>query len=652
MIHRFSTWWRALSVVLLSLAAVTWPSAAQAGATPTFDVVHQNALTTLSAQGTTHFNTTFRLPSSNGKTSADVSIFPALTAPGELTPYLNGLGTSAAPLSSTGSFSLDCLKHGLATIDILLYTNQPSPTKRSCNEVAPRLHVTCASNGCAGVYPLRYSVNVDGSIVTKWSLLSVRTNTPTTALQVAYVETLMTAALRNPLHSLNVLDTLGHFSGVPLTLGADYETLSAMESSPTESTVWRTALNKAITSPLHRVIDAPPGNVDFAGLVANNLTTQVTQQLSLTSKILQTLTGRYVDGSVLLSGPQSPASLLALRGAGVHDVVLPESDLSVAPSSTLTWGTPFSLTGASPITALSSDGPLSKLVNNSAIEPGRRAALALATLAYLDFEAPTTSTPRTVVIEAPLSSTSSTFVADFLNGMQGNPLSKLASLSPSFNESLVGANGTPAIRTLNAPISTATWSARNVSTLLTLIGNVTSYTQGIKSGDEATQLHVAVARSEISGGANQRQNAINAAQRLLDAQLAQFSVNESAVTLAGSGTSLPITVISRADYTVVAHVHIVTDRLSFPDGNTVSVTMNSPTQSIRVATANARGSSLILQVVLTTPNGQVVLARGAIQVRVAGTSVIGYLLTFASLFVLGLWWWRTNKRRSRGRHAR
>ena len=69
-------------------------------------------------------------------------------------------------------------------------------------------------------------------------------------------------------------------------------------------------------------------------------------------------------------------------------------------------------------------------------------------------------------------------------------------------------------------------------------------------------------------------------------------------------------------------------------------------------TANPHGSSLTLQVILTTPNDQVVLARTAIQVRIAGTSVVGYLLTFASLLVLAIWWWRTNRRRSRGRHAR
>ena len=73
--------------------------------------------------------------------------------------------------------------------------------------------------------------------------------------------------------------------------------------------------------------------------------------------------------------------------------------------------------------------------------------------------------------------------------------------------------------------------------------------------------------------------------------------------------------------------------------------------SLRIPTAGARGSSLTLQIVLTTPDGRLELARAAVQVRIAGTSVVGYLLTGASLAVLALWWWRTNRRRSRGRHA-
>ncbi len=216
----------------------------------------------------------------------------------------------------------------------------------------------------------------------------------------------------------------------------------------------------------------------------------------------------------------------------------------------------------------------------------------------------------------------------------------------------VGANGAPAIRTLSHTTSSSTWSAHNVASLLTLIGAANSYSQSIKSGSEALALRVGVARTEILGNANQRQSAINAANNQLNAQLGQFSIDASAITLAGQGTSLPITVISRAPYTVDAVVHLVTDRVTFPKGNAVKVAMSSPTESIRVPTANPQGSSLTLQVVLTTPNDQVVLARSAVQVRIAGTSVVGYVLTFASLFVLALWWWRTNRRRPKGRHAR
>ncbi len=650
MSHRFTTWGRALSVVLLSFATVTWPSAAHADTTPQFTLVHQNALTTLSSQGTSHFTTTVRLSPLSAPASADVTIYPSLVGRAQLAPIVNGAGTSAKPLSSTGEFTLRCLRHGLATFSVAIYTRAPT-SKRTCSGVRPRLHLSCPRARCDGVYPLRFVVTFAGTSLTKWSLLAVQTSSVAQPLGVALLETLSPSALAHPKRSLGVLNTIGHFAAAPLTLSADYEALSAMELSPTQSSNWRAALERAVASPLHRVVAAPPRAIDFAGLVANGLTTQVPQQLTLSGNLLTSLTGRYADGPVLLSGSQSPASLLALAGAGVSDVVLPESDLTVLPSNTLTWGAPFHVEGAGSLNALSSDAPLSDLVSDPSIEPGRRAALTLATLAFMHFEEPYAPASRTVVIEAPVGSTSKAFVSDLLNGLRHDPFSRLTTLAPSFNSSLIATNGAPSVRTLTTS-AVSTWSTHNVSSLLTLIGAVNSYAQGVKSGHVATELRVAVARTEILAAATQRQSAINTANDLLNAQLAQFSIDTSAVTLAGPGTSLPVTVNSRAPYRVAAVIHLVTDRLSFPNGAAVPITLSSPTQSIRAPTANPQGSSLTLQIVLTTPNDQVVLARSAVQVRIAGTSVVGYLLTFAALFVLALWWWRTNRRRPQGRHAR
>ena len=108
---------------------------------------------------------------------------------------------------------------------------------------------------------------------------------------------------------------------------------------------------------MHRGVDAPPRSTDFGGLATHHLTTQIGEQLTLSQEILTALTGRYVDEPVLLSGPQSAAGLFAFARLGIGDVVLPESDLTVAPSSTLNWGAPFHVVGAGSLTALSVDGP-------------------------------------------------------------------------------------------------------------------------------------------------------------------------------------------------------------------------------------------------------------------------------------------------------
>jgi len=652
MSHRFTTWWRALSVVLLSLATVTWPSAARAGTTPQFTVVHQSALATLSSRGTGRFATTLHL-STRTAAKASVTIYPVLVARAQLDNITQGIGTSAKPLSTT-SFSLRCQRHGDATFSVTIYTRTLKSATKSCAGVTPRLRLSCTGTRCDGVYPLRYTVDVAGIELTKWSLLALRTTNNTEPLQVALVESITRSTLNHPKRSVGVLDTISHLSTTPLTLSADYQLLSVLEGAKSSDTSLRLALTKALNSPLHRVVDAPPSNIDFAGLVANGLTTQVPQQLTLTENLLTSLTGRYVDGPVVVSGPTSPASLSALAGAGINNVVLPENDLSSAPSNSLTWGAPFHVVGAGSLTVLSTDAPLADLFSNAAIEPGRRAAMAVATLAFLHYQEPNAPVRRTVVVQSSVGSLSKTFLSDLINALSGDPVSQLTTLSPQFNSSLIGTDGAPRTRSLATTTTTqpSTWTPRNVSSLLSLIGAVNSYSQGVKSGNVATQLHVAVARAEIFATPNQRQEAIALANNQLNAQLGQFAIDASAITLAGQGTSLPITVTSRAPYHYAAVVHLITDRLSFPKGRAVRITMNSPTQSIRVATADPRGSSLTLQVELTTPNGQVVLAHSAVQVRIAGTSVVGYLLTFASLFVLALWWWRTNRRRSKGRHAR
>jgi len=651
MFHRFTTWWRALSVVLLSLATVTWPSAAQASTTATFSLVHQDVVAAFSSRATSRIALSVALSRSDPRARAQVAIYPRLVDRSQITALVVGVGARDRELASTRTFPIGCSRHPSITFSVGLYLRRPALLHGPCSTPAPQLHLHCVAQQCDGVYPLRITVTVDGTAVTKWSMVVLETSGTSQPLRVDLIETMGPTTSAHPLRAAAVLNSISRHPQSPVTLTADYRTLNDLQSGTGPAEEVRTSLVRALASPLHQVVNAPPSTIDFAGLWSHGFGGEVKAQLSLSSNLLKHLTGRYVDGPVLVGKSTSPADLVALTHAGVSEVVVPESDLVTTPSSTLTWGAPFKVAGVSAMSALSVDDPLSDLAADSSIGPGLRSALTLATLDFLHFEAPFAPSVRTVVVVTPLATTSSTFLNDLFDGFRHNPFLQLATLSPSYTSSLIATNGAPVSRSLRSG-TPSSWSQHNTAALASLIAGVSSYSQAVTSSNVGDGLRVAVALSERTGGPDARQYAINQASKALDAQLGNFSVDPSSITLAGPGTALPITLLSRANYTVTAVVHLITDRLSFPKGRDLVVVLDSPTKSIRVPTSNHQGSSLTLQVVVTTPDDQIVLARAAIQVRIAGTSIVGYLLTLASLLVLGFWWLRTYRRRSKGRHAR
>lgn len=631
---------------------MTWPTAAQATATPSFTLVHQDAFATLSAHGAARVGLSLRLAKADPRATVQVSLYPRVLTRGELAPLVNGGALAAKAVTTTGNFTLHCDPAKTVTLALTLFTRAGTRATSPCASRAPRLHLPCAGATCDGVFPLSYSVTSGGVATTEWSLVAVRASHVLAPLHVSLVVELDAASYAHRGRGVAVLRAIAAHPEVPLSLGADYRTLSRVLAAPAkDATAWHDALAAALTSPLHRAVVTPPPGVDFGGLAAAGLAGQVGAQLTLSSGLLRTLTGHLVDAPVVLGGHPSARSLAALARAGVGEVVVPESALAMPPSTTLTWGAPFHVAATRSPMALATDEPLAQLLTDPAIEPGRRAVLALDTLAFLHFEAPSATTTRSVVVVVPASDLSGPVVADLLGVAGADPFFVPSSLAPSFSSSFVGSNGAPATRAL-APPPTSPWSARNVSSLTALVTQVTSYAQAVSPASVATALRVALAQTELVGDAATRQGAISAVAARLTAELSRFSVDAGAITLAGPGTALPITIFNRSGHTVTAVVHLVTDRLTFPKGANIAVALDAPTRSLRVPTANHRGSSLTLQVLVTTPDGQLTLARAAIQVRIAGTSVVGFLLTGASLLVLAWWWVRTHRRRTLGRHAR
>ncbi len=599
--------------------------------------------------GSGQFAVTLELPAKDLHARANVALFARVDTRSALAPILSGSGLTTPSISSTGSFALSCHAHQLTNFYVGVYIAASRPGSGPCGS-HPRLHLACPSLNCGGVYPIRYTVTSNHVTHREWSLLVVQSSRVLRPLQLNWIETV--GSRTTSAQSAQALLALGKFPSSALTLGVDYRALSyAMNATGSAAVAWRGALNHALASPLHRLNALPPESIDFAGLAANGFASQVTNQFSLTSDLARTFNGRYLDGPAILSSTPTAADLQALAASGVSNVVLPESALSAAPSTSLSWGTPFHVPGAGSLSALSTDGPLEQLVTDSAIVPGLRATLTAGTLAMLYFEAPNARSPRSVVITAPLERTSGAFLNSFFREIANDPFIRAANLVPSFNSSLIGANGSPQTRTLT-PTTASTWSPTNVDSLMTVASAVNSFTKSLRAPLVSETLRVALAQSEIVGSPQEREAAIVNVSGALNTQLQLFSVDPSSITLTGTGSALPITLLSRANYPMRVLVHLVTDRLKFPGGQYFETTLNSPTKAIRVVTEGHGVGSFTLQVVVTTQDSGITLARAAIQVRSTGTSIVGYLLTGGSLAVLALWWWRTLRRRTKGRHAR
>src|ERR1700689_5423728 len=227
MFHRLSSWWRAFSVVLLCLATMAWPTAARAGTTPSFTLLHQDAVATVTAKGTAHFAFTLSTSPVGSSSSARVTIYPRVVDRSQLAPIVADTGTSQKPLGTTSTFSLKCETHGHFKFTVDLYSRRPATTRRSCAP-APRLHFPCPALRCDGVYPVRLEVTTGASTSTEWSLLAVQSTTVEQPLRVDLVETMDPNAWVHAKRSIAVLHLLAHHPSSAITLSADYRTLDTI----------------------------------------------------------------------------------------------------------------------------------------------------------------------------------------------------------------------------------------------------------------------------------------------------------------------------------------------------------------------------------------------------------------------------------------
>jgi hypothetical protein len=145
---------------------------------------------------------------------------------------------------------------------------------------------------------------------------------------------------------------------------------------------------------------------------------------------------------------------------------------------------------------------------------------------------------------------------------------------------------------------------------------------------------------------------IAAFQRHLAAELANVQIVGNTVTLTARTASIPITIVSSADFQLTATLTLTSAKLEFPEGASRTVQIDHPTNSTRIEVRARTSGDLPLRYKLTSPRGLLVIAQGQLTVRSTATSIVGIVLTLAAAVVLLGWWARTWRRGRRQRLVR
>ena len=612
--------------------------------TPTFTLVHQDAFATLSPQGLAPFAVSFTTPA---QAVVTVSLYPHLLDRGQISQLLQGGGVGEQPVSEATLASTRCPStHHQHTIVLTITPRKTSP----CGSTA--LTLPCQIGTCDGVYPLRYTVHAGGRTSSTWSMVALRSGAIRTPLRVVLLVDVNDTTWANAPATFSTLKALAAATSTPLTVATSYHPLTQADFATTATASrWRQIFSNLLSSPQHQAIVTVPAGSDVGSLAANHFSGEVADQLQLSASLIRQVTGRYATGAVFVDGTPNAADMNALNHAGVSHVVIHGTALSPNPSDTLLWGAPETVASSPSVSELAIDDPLSLLADTTSIEPALRATLALSTLSFLHFDAPNAASPRTVIIRVDPSHWGVTFTQQFLRGLSHDPFAVMQSLAPSFSPNLIGSNALPTTWSL-ASSSVPAWSGETLLALKTLVTQEHAYVLGVANASVAAALASMVFDAERAGPDRQRRVALRVAQSGLNHELSQFRIDNSSITLTGQGTALPITIVSHAHYPVTVVIHLTNASLVFAKGHTFAITLSAPTTVVRVPLRHAYGSDVTLQLSLTTPNGAITLDHTAVQVRIAGTSVVGYLLSFGALFVLAMWWWRSYRRTSSGRHAK
>ena len=614
-----------------------------------------------------------------------VSVYPCLTSVSAFDQSVTStVGPAGTPIDSTRSpmavTGLPAIAGGGFDLSLPVYVGHgvTSPTGGFAIDL-PTTGGQCG-DAPSGVYPVRVEL-VDtasgqsiGGFITH--LVFIETSSATEKLRVAVVLPIVTTLTPAPAPRPAVLTTrpgaalvqpppaatsaltatvaaiaVAHPS-VPVTLEASPQTVADLATTGHQSTVAQLS-SLADTPSVHEFTSAPFVPVNASDLVGAGLSSELGLQVSRGAQVLADYLPRPASSPAasawITNDGVDAATLAQLEADGYRQLVVPSADVPEAPTNG-SAAEPFELSPSSgaPVTVVAANADLASRFTDDPGNPALAASQLVAELAQIYFEKPNDTTPRIVASVAPNGwSDDPTFVTTLLGALDDNPVVEPVTTSDLFTTLPTG-TCRAACRTVGAAAGGGGLPAAAIREQRQRIGGLVGATSTPSGRNVTTQLADLVLSGESERlRPTQQAGVLHNTDLAVDAQLGQLQVAVGqSITLTSQRGRVPVTIISSAPYPVSAVLTLTSDKLLFPDGETLNVVLEPTHTNNFYVNVETRASGLFkVGITLSSPAGGVTLASGQVSVRSTAASVVGVVLSLGAVAVLLVWWFRTSRKR-------
>jgi len=459
---------------------------------------------------------------------------------------------------------------------------------------------------------------------------------------------------------------------VHLTLAPTPETLTAWDDAARQedhqaggapadgASAGLAALKAAAATPGHQVLAGPFVPVDVPGLLDANLAGEADAEFARGAGDDERVLGAAPPpGALLAPGPLDAAGLARLRQYGAERLVFPPDSL-VPRDQRLTPGHPFAVgAGGRPFAAAVSDPDLAALLQGDDA-PALRSARFLAGLSLVALEAP--GEARGVVVVSPEEwDPPAALLDDVFAGLRNNPAITPATLDEYFATvapDQVG--GRTLVRDLAVRRPTDPSDADTVRSIRRKLTGFAAVIDGTVPTLESADRKLLLSRATVLQADNRAERKLSGpaaylqgADRLIKGVTSKVrGPKGQRVTLTSRRASIPISLLNATGRPLQVRVRLESDQLRFLDGSDRLLTL-APQNTVERFRVESRSTGAFpLQIIVTSPDGSLVVNSSELTIRCTVVSGVGAVLTAGAGIFLLVWWGNDLRRSRRGRGRR